>query len=434
MILSSSLYLVLVGAIIGFIVMTIFYNLAIYIYIKERTFLYYSIMQIFMTPIIIFHTKLIPWNTFYYALFSLFASMFAILFARSFLSTKIHLSKIDIILKFYLVILVLDLISLVISNYSYVITYDLYSLCGLLYLLMATLRIRQGFVPAWFFLIGWTVFIGTLLYVDIVKNVKDVESMSIFLFGPPTEALFLSIALAYSWKLLQEEKKEQEQLLVHQAKLASMGEMIGNIAHQWKQPLTYLSYNFMNLREAEKRNLLDGVYLNKKLDKADAQLEFMSQTIDNFKDFYLPNKIKEKFSIEKASLETLEILSYEFIQNNIKVTFDVKKDIEIESYKNKYKQVLLNLLTNAKDVFIQREVVSPTIIITIDKNYISVLDNAGGIPKEILHRIYEPYFTTKVGNSGIGLYMSKIIIEKDMKAMLTVENIEEGASFKVEFK
>lgn len=189
----------------------------------------------------------------------------------------------------------------------------------------------------------------------------------------------------------------------------------------------------MNLREASKRNLLDDIYLKKKLDKADIQLEFMSQTIDNFRDFYLPNKKKERFSVKKASLETLEIMDYQFKQHNIEVSMDVKNDIEIKSYKNEYKQVLLNLLANAKDVFLQREIRSPKIIITIESNCISVLDNAGGILKEVLPRIYEPYFTTKEGNSGIGLYMSKMIIEKDMKGELRVENHLDGALFKICF-
>jgi len=433
MLLDSSLYLVLSGVVIGFIIMTIFYNLAIFFYIKERTFLYYAIMQIFMTPIVTFHTKVIPWDNFYYPLFSIFASIFAILFARSFLKTKHYLPKIDMVLKVYLVLLTLDLMPVLFQNYSYVENYGLFGICGLLYLLMGFLRARQGFFPAWFFLIGWTAFIGSLLYVEIVKNARDLDSVSIFLLGPPTEAILLSMALAYSWKLMQKEKQEQQELLVHQSKLASMGELIGNIAHQWKQPLTYLSYNFMNLRESSKRNLLDDDYLNEKLDKADAQVLFMSQTIDNFKDFYLPNKRKETFSIEQASLETLEIVSYEFEQKKIEVIFEVKEDIVLESYKNEYKQVLLNLLTNAKDILIEREVRSPKITITINKNYISVLDNAGGIPKEILSRIYEPYFTTKKGNSGIGLYMSKMIIEKDMEGTLIVENSLGGALFKIIF-
>jgi len=433
MLLNSSLYLVLSGVVIGFIIMTIFYNLAIFFYIKERTFLYYAVMQIFMTPIVTFHTKVIPWDNFYYALFSIFASIFSILFARSFLETKDYLPKIDIILKVYLLLLTLDLIPILFQNYSYVVDYDLFGVCGLLYLLMGFLRARQGFYPAWFFLIGWTAFIGSLLYVEIVKNARDLDSISVFLLGPPTEAILLSIALAYSWKLMQKEKQEQEELLVHQSKLASMGEMIGNIAHQWKQPLSYLSYNFMNLRAVSKRNLLNDEYLNKKLDKADAQLEFMSQTIDSFRGFYLPNKTKEFFSLEKATLETLEIMDYQFKQYNIEVVIEIKEDIKIESYKNEYKQVVLNLLNNAKDAFLQRKILNPKIIITFTRSRVSIEDNAGGIPFKVLNRIYEPYFTTKKGNSGIGLYMSKMIIEKHMEGKLSVENGLDGAVFTIIF-
>ena len=433
MLLDSSLYLVLSGVLIGFILMTIFYNLAIYFYIKERTFLYYAVMQIFMTPIVTFHTKVIPWDTFYYALCSIFASIFSILFARSFLETKQYLPKIDIILKVYLLLLTLDLIPILFQNHSYVVQYGLFAVCGLVYLLMGVLRARQGFFPAWFFLVGWTAFIGSLLYVEIVKNVKDLDSISIFLLGPPSEAILLSVALAYSWKLMQKEKQEQQELLVHQSKLASMGEMIGNIAHQWKQPLTYLSYNFMNLREASKRNLLDDGYLCKKLDKADTQLDFMSETIDNFKNFYLPNKEKELFSLYQASLETLEIMSYQFKQHNIEIQINMKEDTQLNSYKNEYKQVLLNLLTNAKDAFLEREILKPKITISFNENLVSIADNAGGIPSEVLKRIYEPYFTTKEGSSGIGLYMSKMIVEKDMNARLTVENYLEGSLFKIIF-
>lgn len=228
-----------------------------------------------------------------------------------------------------------------------------------------------------------------------------------------------------------DEKQEQQDLLVHQSKLASMGEMIGNIAHQWKQPLTYLSYNFMNLREASSRNLLDDNYLKKKLDKAELQLAFMSQTIDNFKDFYLPNKTKESFSIEEASLETVEIISYELENKKIEVEVKVVNDFTLNSYKNEYKQVFLNLLTNAKDVLLIRKTVRPKITISIEKNSVSVADNAGGIKAEVLEKIYEPYFTTKKGNSGIGLYMSKMIVEQDLNGILSVDNSKEGAVFKI---
>jgi signal transduction histidine kinase len=425
----SSFYLVLSGVMIGFIFMTIFYNLFIYVYIKERSFLYYAIMQIFMTPILIYHSKIIPWNWYIYAYLSIFASIFAILFTRSFLNTKHYLPRIDKVLKFYLSVLLVDFINLLLTGHSFSLTYNLYSACGLIYLLIGYLRIRQGSIPARFFLIGWVFFIGTLLYVDIFKTTEG----SIFLFGPPLEALFLSMALAYHWKIMHKEKEEQAQLLIHQTKLASMGEMVGNISHQLKQPLTYLSFNFMNLKEASKQNLLDDAYLNKKLNRATEQLEFMSQTIDNFRDFYLPNKEKKLFSLKETFLETFEIVKPQFKEESIQMFITVKEEGFIVSCKSEYKQVILNLLNNAKEAFQKNKTSNPLLKITVEKNAITISDNAGGIPQNIFSRIYDPYFTTKKGNSGIGLYMSKMIVEKSMEGCLEAENIEEGAVFKISF-
>ena len=426
---SKEFYL-LFGIVIGFMLMVGSYNLAIFYFYHEKSFLYYSVMQFFMIAIMIYQFGISSLDVFLYNFSTLTSSLFATFFIRSFLDTPKYLPRLDKILIFYVILLLLDIIHLIFKDYSFISYFGLYAIFGIIYFILGYLRFKQGFFPAKFFLLGWSLLVFSIF---LTEHVGDIYGISPFLFGPPLESIFLSFALAYRLKLILDEKKEQQELLVHQSKLASMGEMIGNIAHQWKQPLTYLSYNFMNLRERSKRNLLDDAHLNKKLDKADVQLAFMSQTIDNFKDFYLPNKSKEIFSLKQASFETLEIMSYEFKQKNIEVIMDVKEDIELESYKNEYKQVLLNLLTNAKDVFYQRKISSPKILITIDKHYISVLDNAGGIPKEILPRIYEPYFTTKTGNSGIGLYMSKMIVEKDMNARLTVENHLEGVLFKILF-
>ena len=210
-----------------------------------------------------------------------------------------------------------------------------------------------------------------------------------------------------------------------------MGEMIGNIAHQWRQPLTHLSYTFMNIQEAQKHNELNDAYLTKKIDEANVQLDFMSQTIDDFKDFYVPNKEKETFFISHATKETLDIMKNTFKHSDIEVELIIKEDSTLHNYKNEYKQVLLNLLSNAKDVLVERATKSPHITIVIDNNTIHVTDNAGGIKKDILKRIYEPYFTTKEGNSGIGLYMSKMIVERNMGGTLSVTNTSQGADFDI---
>jgi signal transduction histidine kinase len=226
-------------------------------------------------------------------------------------------------------------------------------------------------------------------------------------------------------------KEEQKELLVHQSKLASMGEMIGNIAHQWRQPLTHLSYILMNIQEAYKHGELDTEYLDKKTHEANTQINFMSDTIDDFKDFYLPKKEKEDFSLLTATKETLEIMKNTFEHNGIEVALIIKGDSTLHNYKNEYKQVLLNLLSNAKDVLLERGTKSPKVTIIIKEHSISIEDNAGGIKEEVLERIYEPYFTTKEGNSGIGLYMSKMIIERNMEGRLELKNLEEGASFHI---
>lgn len=428
---NSHMMYLFFGLISGLMIMVSIYNLAIYWYSREKSFLYYSLMQFCLIFVLIYTLGIFRMSMSLFYVLALVSALLGIFFVRSFFNVKKFFPKIENILRFFMVLIFLDFVHLYVDGYSLLSQYGLFSIFGSISLLIAYLRLRAGFIPAKFFLIGWSL-LGISIF--LTEHMGLLFGLSPLLFGPPIEAVFLAIALAYKLKLSLDEKKEQEEMLVHQSKLALMGEMIGNISHQWKQPLTYLSYNFMNLREASKRNLLDDAYLCKKLDKADTQLNFMSKTIDNFKDFYLLNKEKELFSLHEASLETLEIMSYQFEQNNIEVQIDLKEDSQLNSYKNEYKQVLLNLLSNAKDAFLERKILKPKITISFSRNLVSVVDNAGGIPFEILKRIYEPYFTTKEGSSGIGLYMSKMIVEKNMNATLTVEQKTDGTEFEIYFK
>ncbi|HFU76774.1 MAG TPA: hypothetical protein ENK66_11065 [Arcobacter sp.] len=366
---DSKNYFLLFGIIVGLLIMVIIYNTTVYYFVQESYFLYYSLLQLSLIFIMIYDLGFLTLNVPLFHTVSLIGSFFATLFMRSFLNTKIYLPHIDKVLLFYLFLIFLDLIHVLINQYSLVSHFNLHSIFGAIYFIVGFLRLQQNFTPAKFFLIGWSFLVVSIF---ITGYIGTPFGFNFFLLGPPLEAIFLGIALAYKLKKSLNEKKEQQELLIHQSKLAAMGKMIGNIAHQWRQPLTSLSYSFMTLREAQKQNRLDGHYLNKKLDKANSQLEFMSQTIDNFKDFYLPNKEKHLFSIEEASRETLEIMEYQFQQYHIEVIVNVEQDIQLLSYKNEYKQVLLNLRSNAKDIFIERKISSPQIIITINHNVISV--------------------------------------------------------------
>lgn len=226
--------------------------------------------------------------------------------------------------------------------------------------------------------------------------------------------------------------KQEQELMQQQAKMAAMGEMIGNIAHQWRQPLNALSALNIGLSMKYKMGKLDDEEIVKFKKKSNEIIQNMSATIDDFKNFFKPNKIKSTFTIEKAVEHSAKFVYDAYRQHKIALFIDIDKKITINSYKNELIQVLLNILNNSKDAIVEKK---------IDKSYVKIFtqedeheikifiqDNAGGATDEVLSRMYEPYFTTKFQShgTGIGLYMSKMIIEESMEGILLSENRDEG--------
>ncbi len=231
-----------------------------------------------------------------------------------------------------------------------------------------------------------------------------------------------------------EDIRQKDQMLQHQNKLASMGEMIGAIAHQWRQPLNAININIENLDDDFEDGLIDREFINEFIDKNRKMIEFMSKTIDDFRDFYKIDKSKEPFSIKEAIKTTTEIKNAHFEGSSIDITV-VGEDIWIDGYKREFEHVILNLLNNAVDAINNNSIYKGKIEITLDKKSVSIQDNGGGIDQEVIERIFEPYFTTKDqgDGTGIGLYMSKVIIEKNMGGKLFVENCKKGAKFTIVF-
>ncbi len=427
---TYSLKILLSFFLFGLIFMAAIYNGALYLYNREKPFLYYMLMQFFMIGILIYQTDLIQIYTmgdieneeiaiFFYFILVEVAVIFVLLFVRSFLETKRYLPFHDKILKYLMIIILVDLllffvpIMLILQLYSFLLLYIVY---------LAWLRLRQGYKPALFFVLGWF----ALALGVFVSDFSDEKYLYFdpILIGSTIEALFLAIAISYKMKKIQDEKEKQKELLIHQSKLASMGEMLGNIAHQWRQPLTRMGYILMNIEAKDKENRH-----TPKLEEASIQLEFMSQTIDDFRDFYKPNKEKESFALVEETQKVITLLNLDEIEVELKS----KEEVTIINHKNEYKQVILNLLVNAKDALLQRAISSPKIIIEIDKEYVTISDNAGGIKLDNIQKIFEPYFSTKKQGLGIGLYMSKIIIEKNMGGKMEVRNSEAGAVFSLFF-
>jgi len=229
-------------------------------------------------------------------------------------------------------------------------------------------------------------------------------------------------------------QRENENLLIQQSKLAALGEMIGNIAHQWRQPISAVSAIMMNIKWTAISNGVEKSFLDERMKEANAQLKYMSQTIDDFRNFFTPNKEKEYFNLKDESKKAYKILQATLENHNINLQIYATNDINTFGYANEFSQVILNIISNAKDVIIEREIKQPKIEIHLSKDekniYCKINDNAGGIDKQYINKIFEPYFTTKEHNgTGIGLYISKEIIHKHMKGTLKAKNIKNGTSF-----
>jgi len=236
-----------------------------------------------------------------------------------------------------------------------------------------------------------------------------------------------------------DELKKNQMHMIQQARLASAGEMIGNIAHQWRQPLNTLGLINQKLSIYQKRGLLNDKKLEDSVNRSMTIINNMSSTIDDFRDFFNPKKekvdfllidsIKNAYSIVEASLAH-ESISYKLSMQD--------ENIQVSGYSNELSQVIVNLLNNAKDALSNIEITHKSISIVIDtsdkKIEIKVCDNGGGISDSNIDRIFEPYFTTKEEGkgTGVGLYMSRTIIEEHMGGRLTAKNHNGGACFIIE--
>jgi signal transduction histidine kinase len=237
---------------------------------------------------------------------------------------------------------------------------------------------------------------------------------------------------------LEQRITDKEQMLIHQSRMAAVGEMIGYIAHQWRQPLNTLGLIVQELPIYFKRGTFTQEYLDASAFKARELIAYMSQTIEDFRNFFKPEKKKVRFMIKDVLEQTLKLIKANFSEQHIALDVLWEDDSVCEGYPNEYGQVILNILRNVSDVFLERKVGKPNVVIRIfkdnERSVMSISDNAGGIPEEIIDKIFDPYFTTKDSEkgTGLGLYMSKAIIEKNMGGRLSVRNTVDGAEFRIE--
>ncbi|DAB30015.1 MAG TPA: hypothetical protein CFH84_06380 [Sulfurimonas sp. UBA12504] len=236
-------------------------------------------------------------------------------------------------------------------------------------------------------------------------------------------------------------QQQQERLMIHQSRQAAMGEMLESMAHQWRQPLNIIGLATANIETEYKLGVLNEKKFDERMEIVSLNLQHMSNTIDDFRNFLNPERKLERFNPHKSIGEILNILDAQFNNSNIHYELIEESNVTFYGVENELKQVIFILLSNAKDAImlqIQKQKISQGLITIVTKEksgegVIEVCDNGGGVEESILNTIFDPYVTTKsnANGTGIGLYIAKNIIESRMKGNLCVKNNKEGSCFAI---
>lgn len=424
-----------VGFYLGVFFIIILYHFQWYLNTKQKSYLYY----IFMHLSIIFLTleaKSISGHTMIF-LAAICAIIFTVLFSKEFLNLKNYYKQIDKIIKNAIGLFLVISAFLYFFEYMIIIKYLPFSILFGSFLILGFMVYKKGFVLAKYFILAWLLYIPFLFIGDLSRifSIQLFDFDYMFQMGNILEATVLSFALMEKTTQLIKEKEQKDKLLIHQARLVALGEMLANISHQWRQPLNRIASFIINMQMHIMDNYKEEKYLNEKLEQTQEQLEYMSHTIDDFANFYKKDQPKVKFLASQAIKDALKIINPSMKAKNIEIKLEVMEDFSILSYQKELAQVILNLLQNAKDALEIKKIENPKIQIELKNKTISIQDNAKGVDESLIDKIFDPYFTTKQlhKGTGLGLYMSKLILEKNFKATIKVKNTKKGAKFSILF-
>ncbi|TAN42513.1 MAG: PAS domain-containing sensor histidine kinase [Nitrospirae bacterium] len=290
------------------------------------------------------------------------------------------------------------------------------------------------------------------------RDVTELKTMQAALHRRTLQLEDLAESLEKRVREEVEERRRNEHILIQQSKMAAMGEMIGAIAHQWRQPLNVLGLLVQSIGDLYDYGELNKQRITEVVNKSMGQIRFMSRTIDDFRNFFSPSKDKTEFDLSLAVADVLTLVAAQLKEHNITTKLNGKPFVDtrdsvacgelmVTTYKNEFEQVILNIINNAKDAIMEKRnnlqgellynyngAIEVTLSKEQERTVIRIEDNGGGIPEGTMNRIFEPYFTTKPEGkgTGIGLYMAKIIIEKNIGGKLSVKNTGKGAEFTIE--
>ncbi len=462
------------GVYYGILLILILYNAITFTYTREKI---YALYVIFVVSYALWQLSFDGLGVLYFwgdiewmrekgtVLFIYTSTFTLLLFSQALLKAEQNIPKYNkFILKPLVYVSALGVIASTFLPYEYTIVIGALLAIGVpaTLFIAGLIVIKKDYYSIRLFVLGWGIFlIGTILFTLskfnllqgylIMKYAQQIGSaVDMILISGALVERFNSLQNEYTQKLKNHNKdleakveialsheREKDQMLMEQSRLASMGEMIEQIAHQWRQPLNNIGLINQDLYF---KNLL-GTLCDKDFDKLrmqiDSNLIYMSDTIDDFRTYYRGNKEKEVYFLNHSIDTILSIIEATLKHYKIEITLDIEEKVKVQNIKNELFQVFLNILNNAKDVLIIRSVQNKKISISLrsEDKYanIKISDNGGGISPDIISEIFQPYFTTKKENNGtgIGLYMSKTIIEKNMGGSLSAKTTEEGACFSI---
>ncbi len=271
-----------------------------------------------------------------------------------------------------------------------------------------------------------------LISITIINHFKKLHySLEKNILRKTKELRTLNSSLENKIKKEVENSRKKDNIMFQQARLASMGEVLQNIAHQWRQPLSTLMMIIQSFQSKYAKGKLDKDFIESRVEDSLKLGQNMSNTLEDFRNFFMPNQTKQVFDIKKAIFKAIELSKYQLEKEDIELTYNMNKSISLYGFKNELIHVVLNLINNSKDILMSKKDLDKKRIFIILKQtkkeiIISVIDNGGGIKYDIIAKVFDPYFTTKhksIG-TGIGLYMSKQLVEKHMMGKIYCKNIK----------
>jgi len=462
------------GLYYGILLILILFNTITFFYTKEKI---YALYVLFVSSYALWQLSfdglgvLYFWGDFQWmkakgTVFFIYTSTFTLLlFSQALLKAKENIPRVNhFILQPLKYLTVFGIIAAIFLPYKYTIV-----LGALLAIIVPAalfsaglIVLKKDYYSIRLFVLGWGIFlIGTVLFT--LSKFNLIEGYLIMKYGQQIASAiemtllsgalvqrFLSLRNEYTQKLkshnedLEQEvhialqkARQNDKILIQQSRLASMGEMIEQIAHQWRQPLNNIGLLNQDLYFKKRLGTLSDEHFDKVHTQIDTNITYMSNTIDDFRTYYHGNREKEVYYLNDAIDSILNILEATIKHYKITINLDIQDTVQVYNIKNELFQVFLILITNARDILISNNIVDKIITIKLiaDANYayISVEDNGGGIDEKNIDKIFNHYFTTKskYQGTGIGLYMSKTIIETNMHGKLSAKNIQNGASFTI---